>query len=645
MGSSNLIKYIFIFAIIFSIKSLNAQDNIGTLITNINNAKDLKDTISISRAYYKLGIYYDQLEKLDSSNEALSDALFYAKKINSEKATAVISNYLASNYIEQGKQNEAIQLYKKSYESFLNVADTVNASNALLNLGSSYLDMGSYEKSLETQIEALKLKQQTNDSTNIAIFFQSIGEVYKALGMVDKWREYLMAAKKISENPDHAAFNTQIAILNDVAGFQEKDGEYDKALQSYREMYALAEQNQYTRGMNVALTNLSNVYLKLNDHTNALEVATQSYNLSLKEHNIFGITGRCNQIGNVYLAMQKGAEAVIWYNKSLEYANSKYPDEILESYFGLFEAYKITGDYKNSVTFSEKYIFLKDSLEALAIKEKVSELETIYQTGQKEAQITQLNQQNQIQEGRLHVLRLHVLGIILLAVFILAVLFLLYYQQKLKTHNKEIILQQKLLRSQMNPHFIFNSLGSIQSFMYNNEHKKASFYLGSFASLMRSVLNHSSEELISLKDEIETLQNYLALQKMRVGFSFEITCTHKLLQEQILVPPMLIQPFIENAIKHGIRDIGENGIIKVEFETKDEKLYISVDDNGIGINSDRKEKDTVHNSRAILMFKERLSLLSSYFRKETNYNIIDKSDTKKTETGTFVNVELPLISK
>jgi tetratricopeptide (TPR) repeat protein len=643
MKNLRYIKYLFAIAVILLIKSSNAQSSIGSLISNINDAKELKDTLSISRAYYKLGIFYDKQEELNKSNEALTNALFFANKINSVKAIPVISNYLAGNYSEQGKQEEAIALYKNSYEGFLSIQDTVNASSTLLNLGTSYLDMGSYEKAIETQIEALKLRELTKDSTNIAIFFQSIGEVYKALGMVSKWREYLTTAKRISENPEYAAFNTQIAILNDVAGFQLKDGEYLEALKSYREMYSLAEQHKYTRGMNVALTNLSDVYLQLNDYTNALDAATQSYKLSIQENNIFGITGRCNQIGNVYLTMNNGYKAEEWYNKALSYAENKYPNEILISYSGLFEANKITDNYKNSVAFSEKYIVLKDSMETLAVKEKVAELETIYQSEKKEAQITHLNQENIIQQSKLRMMRLYIWGIVLVVLFILSVIYLLYRQQKLKTRNNEILLEQKLLRSQMNPHFIFNSLGAIQNFMYKNENKKASFYLGSFATLMRSVLNHSREELISLKEEMETIQNYLELQKMRVGFSFKIICAQKINPEQILVPPMLVQPFIENAIKHGISSIGEKGIINVHFETNNERLSISVEDNGVGINSAQKINKTPYNSQAIKIFKERLSLLSSYFRKEIKFNISDKNMLGNSETGTLVAIELPLI--
>lgn len=643
MKKRNWVKYFITAAVIFSIKCSTAQNSADSLINNIKRAKAQNDTLAVSRAYYKLGIFYDKLEELDKSNKALSDALFYAKKINSGKAIAVISNYLASNYSEQGKQNAAIQLYKNAYSGFLTQHDTTSASNTLLNLGSSYLDMGNYEESLETQIEALKLKELTNDSTNIAIFFQSIGEVYKALGMVDKWREYLTEAKKISKNPEHASFNTQIAILNDVAGFQDKDGEHIKALQSYRKMYALAEQNKYTRGMNVALTNLSDVYLQLNDYKNALDAAIQSYKISLKENNIFGITGRCNQIGNVYVAMNKGEKAKTWYNKALKYAGDKYPDEILISYSGLFEANKITGNYKNSVVFSEKYIALKDSLEDLSVKEKVTELETIYQTEKKESEITHLSQQNLIQQSKLRFQKLLIWGIILGAFFILSVTFLLLRQQKLKARNKEILLRHKLLRSQMNPHFIFNSLGAIQNYMYNNENKKASFYLGNFATLMRAVLNHSREELISLKEEMETLRTYLELQKMRVGFSFEIKCAQKLNPGQVLIPPMLVQPFIENAIKHGVHDYGEKGKIKVTFVTKNEKLFVSVEDNGTGINSVKKDKNPHYNSQAIQIFKERLSLLSSYFRKEINYKISDKKETGNAGTGTFIAIELPLI--
>jgi LytS/YehU family sensor histidine kinase len=282
-------------------------------------------------------------------------------------------------------------------------------------------------------------------------------------------------------------------------------------------------------------------------------------------------------------------------------------------------------------------------LEDASVKKRVTELETIYRTEKNRTEIKNLNQQNRLQRQKLSFQKLLLWAVGVIAIFVIAVVVLALMQLKLKSRNKEVMLQQKLLRSQMNPHFIFNSLGAIQNFMYQSENKKASFYLGSFSSLMRAILVNSREELISLEEEIKTLKNYLELQKMRLGFNYEVTCNDSIDDEFTLIPPMLIQPFVENAIKHGVAEMNNKGKITVAFEKNGNNLKIVIDDNGVGINSGKKSSDKDHKSLALEIFKERISLLSYSKQKQVVYKISDKNETNPKESGTIVIVELTLI--
>src|SRR6202008_2622419 len=173
-------------------------------------------------------------------------------------------------------------------------------------------------------------------------------------------------------------------------------------------------------------------------------------------------------------------------------------------------------------------------------------------------------------------------GMIGIAGLILIVALLFIRQTKLKTEQKSIHLEQKLLRTQMSPHFIFNARQAIKNL---KEKKKAIKYLSSFGALTRSVLENSRMEFIPLKKEIALLEHYLELQKLLHDqqFTYVINIAPGLDTENIDIPPMLAQPFIENAIEHGLRDVESGGLVEISFSREENKLLLEIKDNGTGI--------------------------------------------------------------
>jgi LPXTG-motif cell wall-anchored protein len=202
-------------------------------------------------------------------------------------------------------------------------------------------------------------------------------------------------------------------------------------------------------------------------------------------------------------------------------------------------------------------------------------------------------------------------------------------------------IKQKLLVTQMNPHFIFNSIGNIQGLIYDHKNTEAVDYLDKFSALTRQILENSNENYISLSEEVEMTQNYLAIQQLLYHnkFDFTITIEESIDPDTIFLPPMLTQPFIENAIKHGLSTTAANGMISISFFLKDQKLYFEVSDNGKGF--DAVKKTSNHKSLAMTITKERLITYTKNqdFVVHTD-NIIDK-DTKVV--GAKVRFEIPYI--
>ena len=209
-------------------------------------------------------------------------------------------------------------------------------------------------------------------------------------------------------------------------------------------------------------------------------------------------------------------------------------------------------------------------------------------------------------------------------------------------HEKELLeLEAKALRAQMNPHFIFNSMNSIKSLINKNENDKAVNYLTTFSKLIRTLFNNSDKREVSLYEELETCKLYTQLEKMRfadkVNFVFEID--EKIDMKDIKVPALIIQPFIENAIWHGVMPKESGGKVTVSIKRKSETIECAIDDDGIGRELSKKYKtdyEATHQSKGIGLTQSRLELDKLLNEREDAIFIIDKEDENGKPTGTKV---------
>ena len=242
-----------------------------------------------------------------------------------------------------------------------------------------------------------------------------------------------------------------------------------------------------------------------------------------------------------------------------------------------------------------------------------------------------------------------IVGVIGLFIFILLIIISNYIEKLNKKNKAEIEkltlekhlinLEQKALQLQMNPHFIFNVLNGIKALGNSGNTEELNTTVSQFATLLRAILNNSREEEISLSQEISTLKNYLELeQKMSSNpFQYAInTNTNNIDLEEILIPPMLMQPFIENCIKHGFKGTSETGKISINFTVKDNFLYCTIVDNGVGYNHSQKTTNN-HKSVALKVTKERIENLS----KNSSFDISELQE-KNQITGTKVEFKIPL---
>ena len=215
----------------------------------------------------------------------------------------------------------------------------------------------------------------------------------------------------------------------------------------------------------------------------------------------------------------------------------------------------------------------------------------------------------------------------------------------IKKKNKEIALQS--LRREMNPHFIFNSLNSVNQFISQNKELEANKYLTSYSNLMRNIMENSNKDFVTLSNEVEQLKKYLDLEHLRFQdkFDFEILVNENLDQETTFIPNMIIQPHLENAIWHGLRYLENKGLLHLKFELNNKKVVVTIDDNGIGLTKSKELKtfnQMVHKSVGLENTKQRISLLNDLYKTEITFEIKEKT---APQTGTIVEIVFPFLDK
>ncbi len=207
--------------------------------------------------------------------------------------------------------------------------------------------------------------------------------------------------------------------------------------------------------------------------------------------------------------------------------------------------------------------------------------------------------------------------------------------------------QLTAIQSQMNPHFVFNALNTIQGFIYDNDKVNAGIYLGKFSELIRNTLEYSSKDYILLADEIKLLTNYLDLEKARFGDDLTVLFNiHvKLDPDLLMIPTMMIQPFIENAMKHGLLHIKGKKILKIDFELSDANfIKITIDDNGIGRERSKQLAINRKNNTGFgnMAIQTRIDLINNLNNSKIETKIIDKIDSRGNAAGTSVILFLPV---
>ncbi len=623
----------------------------------------------------------------DSAKQYVDEAMKLAAQLNYKTGMANAFLYSGHTYRYQGKYVKALSEYLKAIKLYKKLGMKRQVASLYQQISIIHYLVSNFEMSLEYGFIAFdKYKEHKPDGTPVgnvadimsiksgaALIYFLQGECKESLEIT---LDYLKIGKKSNFN------KTDLYLHLIVAGERFRcTGDIDSAKKYFRKAISTPSENTSMEALKYrAITSLGYIYLHEDNFDKMILHYQQANDFYNKRGFLYMALNTSAFMGYTYYQYKQAAIAEIYFKQA-----EKLFDEIvrrdswhrhdslknitswgLEIYFPLppqktkelawktaqwmyYWLYKInkeSGKFETALNYHILYTNSQDTLNKISKLEELVKLQLQYETQNYEEEIGILSQETAFQELKLRQSKYFLFGMASLVIFVLILAIVLVRQNRLREQQKNLLLQQRLFRSQMNPHFLFNSLSSIHNFMLSEKPVTAASYLSRFSKLVRAILNSSVEEYISLTEEIGTIENYLELQKVRFPEMFDYTIeVDEVINPEITnIPSMLTQPFIENSIEHGIKHKNSKGNISVRFKMIDEIIIIEIEDNGIGREKAKEllpKPQTGYKSLSTSITQERIQVLNRSLKKKIKLNILDLKDSSGEPSGTKIILQIP----
>jgi Tfp pilus assembly protein PilF len=583
----------------------------------------------------------------DKGLKMVDQGLAQAKKIEFRKGVVFALYMKGKGYEYKRDIKNAIKWHKEGLDYSIKHKMAGPAASGLFNLGKLYGRSGATDKALEYMYFSLSLSKLQNDSIGMLRIYQGLATYFYDLQDYDRSEYYahkeLNLSLLVQDKPD--ALNG----INSLAVIAIERHQYRKALEYLLQCEDIIKSDgiQYPATQADIYNNMGLCYDKMGNKDRALHYYLATLDIQRQmAYTPNMITGLTN-IGELLMSFKRYGEAEQYLKVALGFAKEiSYSTDVYYAATNLSVLNEKKHNYKEAYEYQKIAIAARDSAMSKEKLASIEELSTKYRTKEIAAKNTMLQKENALQALRLRQKNLLLYGSLIGAFLLLVIAVLLLMQNKLLRNQQRIELAHKQLYAQMNPHFIFNCLSSIQHFILENDIRNANKYLTNFASLMRQTLDNSKTETITLREEIKYMQSYLSMEHLRFEnkFTYSVECAPDIDTESIEISPMMVQPFAENAIKHGLANYKHNeGRLLVRFYQKDEAVYCEIDDNGIGREQSQllKEKNgPVYRSQGMEVTRERMELVSKIKKADYSITIIDKKTGGKA-TGTTVILRFP----
>ncbi len=505
---------------------------------------------------------------------------------------------------------------------------------------------GDYTFALEHYKDALNYYEQNDDKDGIEKVYNNIGIVYEELKMFDKALGYFKESLKLKINKKKKDFLSIAGTYNNIAIIYENYLlKSDSALLYYRLALKNYKIAGYLNGKGKVCSNIGLLHFRQKNYQKADSCFKTAYAVFSKQKNKSGIASVLYYKANVEIEKGNFNKTISLLNRALNISNDLQLKSLKKNILKAYSlAYEKQHNSDSALMYFKQYQMLSEELLNSKKLEKVKNLEQKIVLEHKNFEINLLKKDKEISD--LRQTRQNIL-IVTLLILLVSIIIIFYQKEHRKKIQNEIELgkaKTRLLRSQMSPHFIFNSLMSIQSFLIEGDVKGASKYLTLLARLMRLLLSYAKESYISLEQEIEVTEYYLATEKLRFGDKLDYTLNvdQAIDKCNTFIPPLMIQPALENAIVHGIMPCKTKGKLTIDFKIIDADLMVTIEDNGVGYKSVKKNNKLNKKSFSTNIIKERIQLIKVQFNQKITYHIEEVYPDRQSCRGTRVTFRFPM---
>ena len=596
----------------------------------------------------------------------VQNAIELALILENKRGEAYCYNTLGALNYSISRYDASIKSYEKALLLFNGLENEKGYYNSMKYIGAAY-EADSKLKKAETfyeQFQALAIEKKNKDDEIYAI--NALGRLY--------YRQEDYAQSKVAYDTilvlEQTRNNPQgiIDASNNLGNVYEAIDDSSGAFQMYNQSLQLANDIGDEDGVNSYYSNSNKFYSKRGNTKQQIQVQQEAIEFNSSNGNKKALTDNYNSIAALSLKDEKPQEAIEYLKQNIVLMDDLGTLESKEEALGLITtAYEQIGDYESALKSYQKLVKIQEAntmeknkhiqlasalSNELDKKDKIIELlqtnndlDKVNASLRDDQKREELKKQSLRDDQKREELKKQRIVIYALAggflVLLLAALLIIRSNREKRQANA--MLELKSLRAQMNPHFIFNSLNSVNSFISKNDDRSANKYLSQFSRLMRMVLENSKHDFVSLESEIEILKLYLELEHLRFQdkFDYDFNIGEDIKKDEIEIPPMLIQPFIENAVWHGLRYLEEKGTLLVSVKKQKGKLLWIIEDNGIGREKSAELKtknQQIGKSTGMKNIDARLRILNKMNKTDMQVQVVDLNNGT---TGTRVEVSIP----
>lgn len=576
-------------------KSASKQSRENIRIQEVSKAiEEGKSDMEVAESYEKLAKELSERGEYAKAEDYLTRAKrIYQIRREKEKLAAVER--------ELAKVQEA---QDKRYDAFLNFssaqANTSNKKMQQINTNDMYRVQNYNNPAVQSGYiqQNILLAEELDSKEDKVLAYRQMAQVNKDMDNTPEAIRNLEKALITVQGQPEASMQ----IRQDIASTYASDNQIGKAIEINKDLVAEAKETNNPKAEIKQLQALSENYLEANKLAESVSALQQAYSLAIDN-------GQTIEAKNSLKLLVE------------QYQRMHQPQKALDAYSDFMK--KLEDLVKNDSTLLDERFFHVQ-------EEKILRLEK--ERALKDELISRTNRFN-------YVLLIAIVLILISLVFIAKALY------SIKKKNKRIALQS--LRREMNPHFIFNSLNSVNQFIAQNNELEANKYLSSYSKLMRNIMETSNKDFIPLATEMEQMKEYLDLEYMRFHdkFTYKMEIDNSLDADSLFIPNMLIQPQLENAIWHGLRYKDGMGLLTLNVKPEGNHLEVIIEDNGIGLTKSKELKtkhQKEHRSRGLNNTQERINLLNSLYHTDISISITEKEGT---ESGVIVRLLFPLMNK